>query len=119
MKLIEFKMDWADEFYAEGFQIYTDEAWNEIVEFNKANPNKRFSFWFGTNEGWDREPFSEFFDSCKVLDVTDEQIEVIATAFRLKNFSHNGGKVWYSSFGQFPDLWAMTDGEYEDGDEDE
>lgn len=98
MKFVAFSRGWADEFTAYGFAIMEDKQWDEY----KAELEGRdsLSYYFGTNEGWDDEPGTDYLSSMEVTDITSDQAAFLADTFKLKMYTWDR----FLSWGQFPDF---------------
>ena len=97
--LVTFSADWADELQAEGFQIYDKIEWETMKEaFLKK---KSFSWYFGTNEGWENEDPKEFIGAFDEKDISDEEEAVINRLFPRLTYG----------FGQFPNIEDLDDDE--------
>lgn len=94
MKLIIFERDWADEFSPFGFAIM-DEAEFEVF---KAYYSKPQTWYFGTNEGFDKEHGKILFEACKVKDISKEDADKLIQLFGIPNYAWD----WTASKGLFP-----------------
>ena len=79
-KLIKFQADWADEFDVYGFKVVTDIEWEQIQEAIQKIEYPR-EYGFGTNEQILFESSDEFMRALKVVDVTDDEVEVLQKCF--------------------------------------
>jgi hypothetical protein len=100
--LVNFDSDWSDEFNVDGFKIYDKDAWEELKKrFLKL---ENFSWYFGTNEGFDEETPKQFLENYDEKDITNEEEAVI-----LKFFPHAKTYGW----GNFPELEEILEGHEE------
>ena len=79
--LCVFERDWADEFSVYGARIYTQAAWNKLGEELDRQKDERITCYFGTNEGWESEPISEFTHAIKTTVITSKTRALLATLF--------------------------------------
>lgn len=119
--LVKYSDNYADEFDAEGFQVFTKEDWKEWkskIRFKNIRVN------FGTNESNEYGTDSEFLDCLEVKEITAEQAKVLFDLFghqTTRCFDWNGRyhnkTVEYTTidYGMFP----SSAGEYEEDDEEE
>lgn len=80
MKLVKFQADYADEFDVYGFKVVTDIEWEQIQEAIKRISYPR-EYGFGTNEEIQFESASEFMGALKVVDLSDDEVEVLSRCF--------------------------------------
>jgi len=99
--LAKFDKDWADEFSVEGFAVLTESEMNLIESVRDCSVE--VSFDFGTNEGWEDEPISEFVAALDIQELSEDQYVCLVGIF---------GK----GFGVFPDFKGWID-YYLNGDE--
>lgn len=90
--LVKFEKNYADEFDVYGFKIFDKEEWDILFEEIK-NSDKKTSYncSFGTNEGWEDEPISDFVHDFETKELEDKE------AFRCI-------EIFGVEYGWFPDL---------------
>ncbi len=106
MKLVIFERDWADEFSPYGFAIMTEEEFEKF----KEHYSKPQTWYFGTNEGFEKENEDILFDDCTVKDITQEEADSIIKLFDLKSY------IW--CWGHEAGLFPRKPDEDDDDDED-
>jgi hypothetical protein len=112
--LVRFSRDWADEFNCDGFSVYTQKQKDEWNAFVQKNGKERYSFYFGTNQGWNDVEIQDFAKSFTFTEITDDFAVELQTAFNFDpTFSYS------SNFGVFFDIieWAGEQDEIEDEDD--
>jgi hypothetical protein len=83
--LIKFSKYWADEFIVQGCKTMEEEKWHKIVEALMSIKDKTFSYYFGTNEGFEELKVEEYIKSLEVTLITEEDHKLIKT-LGLDNF---------------------------------
>lgn len=95
MKLIQIDRDWADEFSIFGAKIISNKQYDLFRAAIKSVKDDTFSWFFGTNEGFDDITFGSFLDTIKAKEVSDEEAKTLVKFFPgLKKYG----------LGQFPCL---------------
>ena len=79
--LVKFCANWADEMDVEGFAVFEKNDWESQVEKFK-NAESYNSFWFGTNEGFEREEIgNHWLRHYKIKNLTDVEYESLKNLF--------------------------------------
>lgn len=104
--LVKFCADWADEMDVEGFAVFEKNDWESQVEKFK-NAESYNGFWFGTNEGFERDEIGKhWLGHYEVKDLTDVEYESLKNLFSSQYRSS-------ISFGKFAYLIDLIDEESE------
>lgn len=80
MKLVTYKINWADEMDISGFRIMTEEAWEELKS-ELTNFDEEFSYCIGTNQDLVFSSGAKLLEKLKSIDITDSQAEQITNWF--------------------------------------
>jgi hypothetical protein len=89
--LVEFNENWADEFNVHGLAIMTKDQYDLMLKHAGS-----VSYYFGTNEGWDDEDFTNSFT---IRSADEDAICAIET---MLNFYEYGST--FKTWGNFPDI---------------
>lgn len=86
MLLVKFNCDYADEFDVEGFSVYTEEEWSEVVQgvkegFENQTTSKEREVYFGTNEACTFENFDQWLNCFRVYTITDDEAAFVNRVF--------------------------------------
>lgn len=77
--LAKFEKCWSDEFEVYGFKVLTDLEL-QYIESLRDNDTE-ITWYFGTNEGWDSTPVSEFVDDLEISKISEELYESLMLEF--------------------------------------
>lgn len=96
---VTFDCDWADEFSAYGFRIFTPVEW---ADYRKGlhDHSGNLSYSFGTNEGWEDEDADFFLSAMTITELSDEDAAKIIEIFQIKKYDWQNSIEW----GHFPDF---------------
>lgn len=92
--LVIFSHNWADEFDVYGFSVYDKDKWESLLKSFKEYEDFN-GFYFGTNEGWEKEEKNDIISGYKVIDITDEDEKILHKLF----YKQYRDKI---TFGNFP-----------------
>jgi hypothetical protein len=87
--LAKFETTWSDEFEVYGFKVFTDLELKRIESLREDDTE--VTWYFGTNEGWDSTPVSEFVNELEISEISERDYMFLMLEF-------NG------QFGNFPDF---------------
>lgn len=94
--LITCECDYADEFDVEGFTVYKQSAWNEVVKELKSHRDKFPCEWyFGSNEEIPFDTPEDVLSCCRVKEISEEEYNTIIKLFRNGSY----GKLPFLSLG--------------------
>lgn len=95
--LVTFNNNYKDEFDIWGSQIVDDkdfDSWNAALKMADLN-NELVEWYFGSNEGFDGEPFHLWAKHYKFKEITDEERQHLIDSFP---------EIEKTGIGHFPDL---------------
>lgn len=104
--LLKFCRDWADEMSAEGFRVVPESEWDRI---RSLDPETLYTYYFGTNEGWDDETVLSYLECIDATLLSQQELSVLSSLFTVR------GDI---EFGQIPSF-DPEDLEYDDYDGEE
>lgn len=90
--LVKFDSDWADEFQANGFRVFTPEKWEQ---FKSEIPDSPGEVGFGTNEFFEFVDKADYFYSIEEIEISDVEAETLIRLF--------GPDIELYGYGIFPD----------------
>lgn len=99
MKLVIYEDNWADELDVEGFRVFFDHEWMQIL--NGLNDPERYpeTYCFGSNEEIEYESPIQILATLEAKDISNEEYEMLCNLF------NNGLPVYKDerpAFGYFP-----------------
>ena len=105
--LVKFVKDWADELTVEGFTVVDDEGRQRLLDLGESD--REYTKYFGTNEGWEDEPISEFVDCMEFIEISDKEAEALSRLFTPGYLGTDPTNVQYGVFPEFEDEYSDDD----------
>jgi len=78
--LLKFQKDYADEFDVYGFEVITEEKWEQYKQVFKHTEYPQ-EYYFGTNEFVEFENEKDVLDNVVVIEITESQAELLRQLF--------------------------------------